>query len=272
MKYLLFIVLLVATIITAGCVGGNQNSVVTPSPPTLTVTITSTTTQQTNPQLESDKLFLSTAIEYNDEFSIATQIFAKILKEENRWLSNVKQTERDYQNALDDLEMEKSIASDLNLKYNRNMQNAGSDVSLARIYTMAYNQNTADQTKLITLAQNVVDVKKAVMDAAKKPIDLKSKGLDVNVLNATCTRAIDQLTPIEVSSELQPTKDQYLTAISNFKKGGDCVATAVNYYNQGQVSSGTDSYDKGIAYIETGTNQLDSSTLLLQQYKTRMGK
>ena len=59
MKYLLFFLLLVAVIITAGCVGGNQNSVVTPSQTPLIATITSTLTQQPSPQLESDKLFVS---------------------------------------------------------------------------------------------------------------------------------------------------------------------------------------------------------------------
>jgi hypothetical protein len=44
MKSFLFIVLLGAVIISAGCIGGTQN------PPDLTVTITSIPTQQTNPQ------------------------------------------------------------------------------------------------------------------------------------------------------------------------------------------------------------------------------
>lgn len=39
MKYLLFVLLLVAVIITAGCVGGGQNSVVTPTPQIVYVTV-----------------------------------------------------------------------------------------------------------------------------------------------------------------------------------------------------------------------------------------
>lgn len=271
MKNLLAALLLVTILITAGCINENKGNVVTPSPTPLAVSITSTPTPSTNPQLESDKLFLSTAINYNDEISVASQIFSKILTQENNWLLNVNQTEQDYQNALGDLATEKSIASNLAARYSQNVQSAGSSVSLVRSYTIAYQQDAANQAQLVTLAQGVVDAKKALMDAAKKPIDLKSKGLDVNVLNATCTRAINQLSPIQVSPELQPTKDQYLTAISNFKRGGDSVATAVNYFNQGQLTSGIASYNKGIAFIETGTNQLDSTTLLLQQYKTKMG-
>ena len=44
MKYLLFFLLLVTVLITAGCVGGDQNSAVTPSQKPLTPTITSTST------------------------------------------------------------------------------------------------------------------------------------------------------------------------------------------------------------------------------------
>ena len=39
MKYLFFIILLVAVIITAGCVGGNQNSAVAPTPQIVYVTV-----------------------------------------------------------------------------------------------------------------------------------------------------------------------------------------------------------------------------------------
>ena len=44
MKYLLFIVLLVAILITAGCVGGNKEIVVTPTPQIVYVTVTVTPT------------------------------------------------------------------------------------------------------------------------------------------------------------------------------------------------------------------------------------
>ena len=53
MKYLLFIVLLVAVIITAGCVGGNQNSAVTPTPQIVyvTVLVTPIPTPTSTPQI-----------------------------------------------------------------------------------------------------------------------------------------------------------------------------------------------------------------------------
>jgi len=227
---------------------------------------------QTNTQGENDQLFLSTAIKYNDEISTATQIFAKILTEENLWLSNIKQKELEYQYALDDLANEKAYASDLAENYYNKVVRAGNDVALVRQYTIAYNDAKAKQEKNIAAAQNIVDAKKAAIEyAEKKPIDLKSKGLDVNVLSATCTRAINQLTPMTVSPELQPVKNQYLTAISNYKNGGDSIATADNYFTQGQVSSGIVSYNQGIGYIETGTNQLDSTTLLIKQYRTKLG-
>jgi len=44
MKYPLFIVLLVAVVIAAGCVGGNQNSAVTPTPQIVYVTVLVTVT------------------------------------------------------------------------------------------------------------------------------------------------------------------------------------------------------------------------------------
>jgi len=44
MKFLLFIVVLVAVIITAGCIGGKQNSVVTPTPQIVYVTVLVTPT------------------------------------------------------------------------------------------------------------------------------------------------------------------------------------------------------------------------------------
>ena len=44
MKYLLFVVLLVAILITAGCVGGNKETVVTPTPQIVYVTVLVTPT------------------------------------------------------------------------------------------------------------------------------------------------------------------------------------------------------------------------------------
>ena len=44
MKYFLFIVVLVAVLITAGCVGGNQKSIVTPTPQIIYVTVLVTPT------------------------------------------------------------------------------------------------------------------------------------------------------------------------------------------------------------------------------------
>ena len=44
MKYLLFIVLLVAVLVTAGCVGGNQNTPVTPTPQIIYMTVLVTPT------------------------------------------------------------------------------------------------------------------------------------------------------------------------------------------------------------------------------------
>ena len=49
MKYLLLIVLLVAAVITAGCVGGNQNTPVTPTPQIVYTTVFVTPTPTPNP-------------------------------------------------------------------------------------------------------------------------------------------------------------------------------------------------------------------------------
>jgi hypothetical protein len=58
MKYLLFIVLLVAGLITTGCVGDNKNSVVTPTPQIIfeTVRVTQTVIQSPKPQLFGYKI------------------------------------------------------------------------------------------------------------------------------------------------------------------------------------------------------------------------
>lgn len=44
MKYLLFVLLLIAVLLTAGCVGGSQNSIVTPTPQIVYVTAIATPT------------------------------------------------------------------------------------------------------------------------------------------------------------------------------------------------------------------------------------
>ena len=61
MKYLLFIVLLVGIIITAGCIGGNQNSAVTPTPQIVYVTVLVTQTQKASPVLEEHTVTFSFA-------------------------------------------------------------------------------------------------------------------------------------------------------------------------------------------------------------------
>jgi hypothetical protein len=121
----IFAFLIIGTMLVSGCSQDNSKycrdnfpgTYYDPSSKMCEHTTTPTPTQQTNPQGENDKLFLSTAIKYNDEISIAAQIFVKIFTEEDRWLSNIKQKELEYQYALDDLANEKAYASDLAENY-----------------------------------------------------------------------------------------------------------------------------------------------------------
>ena len=71
MKYLLFVLLLVVVLITAGCVGGNQNSAVTPTPQIVNMTVLVTPTPiiitSTTPELKPTPTQISDAVKERAE-------------------------------------------------------------------------------------------------------------------------------------------------------------------------------------------------------------
>jgi hypothetical protein len=89
MKYLLFIVLLVGIIITAGCIGGNQNSAVTPTPQivyvTVLVTPTPTIAQAQDPIIgvwrNSDSSGYDDRIRFNADGTFVGSFYSTIMKE-----------------------------------------------------------------------------------------------------------------------------------------------------------------------------------------------
>lgn len=268
------VALIVAIVISSGCTSLESPSVATPSfSPTSTSSPTPAPTPvpTKNTQPENDIKFLSEASKYNDEMAIANKIFSNAVLEQNQWVSNVELSEQNYQNALEFLEEEQAISDSITNRYTSNMQSVGSNVARARSLTIQYNQDIAEVSTYVATAQNEVDAKNAARTEAKKPLDLKAKGLDITVLNTTCSKILDQLTPLPVSSDLQPTKDQYLTAISSFKKSGDTFVTAVNYYNNGQISEGSNALKQSSTYLDAGNNQLNTCSLTIQQYKNKIG-
>jgi hypothetical protein len=179
-KYLLFILLLVAVIITAGCVGENKNTVVTPTPQIVYVTVLVTPTQQTNSQLENDQFFISRTVKYGYDIALETN----------------------------------------------------------QISNAAFSQ------------------------------DYGTMAIWSSELISTCSDATIELSAIRVSPELQPTKDEFLSAVSDLKKAGASIVTAVDYYNQGQISLAVSYLEQGNTYTESANAKLKTLTQLAEQYKS----
>lgn len=195
MKYLLFIVLLVAAIITAGCVGGNQNSVVTPSPTVLTAKITlvpsntPTPTQHVNTLRENDNLFKTKEIKY-----------------------------------LTDL------YSETNKMY---------DVT-------------------------------STMDAATISENVESWGYWANKLKSTCSDAKNELSPISVSPEFQPVKDECLGFFSDYEKSADSDITAIEYVKKKDYTSAVKYIKQGQVFADSGKAKLNACTQLLVIYNDKI--
>jgi len=96
--------------------------------------------------------------------------------------------------------------------------------------------------------------------------DIESMYLVAKDESSTCTDAINELTPLRVSSELQPTKDMWLSAISDDKNAADNLVTAGNEYNNGQTTIALNHIRAGTAYAKSANAKTKTATQLLQQY------
>lgn len=220
-------------------------------------------------QKENDIKFLSEAIKTNEEMAIAINIFNNAVGEMGKEATKVQLAEQAYQNALQDLQDEQAYAKSIRTEYTAALSRTGYDVATARYLVSYYDPILKSEDALIATAQQRVNSYDAARKAAIKPIDFNAKGLDVTVLSTTSAKAIDYITPLPVSSDLQPVKDQYLTALSSYKKGGDAFVTAVEYYNKGQVTQSSSAIEQVSTNVQAGKNQLDTCTLKIQQYRNR---
>lgn len=260
-------------VLISGCTTKDQSSdTVIRSTPTTILQTPAQPTSTIDIQKSNDIKFLSEAAKSNDEMTLAVSNFNNVVSEVSIWYSNVQNAESAYQNALEYLESEQAIADTITSRYLSNLQRAGNDVSYVRTLTIQHNQDIAEVNSYIAAAQTEVDrTNTARTTAIKKPMDLEAKGLDIKVLNTTSAQVINKLSPLPVSSELQPVKDQYLAAMSSYRNAGDTFEIAVNYYKIGKLSDGDASLEKATTYIKSAKNQIDSCNLKLHQYKNKIG-
>jgi hypothetical protein len=101
------------------------------------------------------------------------------------------------------------------------------------------------------------------MENAGNSEDIKSLGYWSSDLSSTCSNAINELSSIQVSPELQPAKNMLLSSLSDIKKGGDDIATAAKYHEEGQISLSTNYLDQGNKYLVRGTEKLEAGRQLL---------
>lgn len=222
-------------------------------------------------QKENDLKFLSETIKTSEEMTITLDLFNNAVAEMGKEATKVQLAEQAYQNALQDLQDEQAYAKSIRTKYIAALQRAGGDVATARYLISYYDPILKDEDELIATAQQRVNSYDAARKAAIKPIDFKAKGLDVTILSTTSAKAIDHLTSLPVSSDLQPVKDQYISALSSFKKGGDAFVTAVEYYNKGQITQSSSALEQASTNVQAGNNQIGTCTLKIQQYKNKIG-
>lgn len=268
-----FILIIIVMVLISGCTTKDQSSdTVIRSTPTTILQTPAQPTSTIDIQKSNDIKFLSEAAKSNDEMTLAVSNFNNVVSEVSIWYSNVQNAESAYQNALEYLESEQAIADTITSRYLSNLQRAGNDVSYVRTLTIQHNQDIAEVNSYIAAAQTEVDrTNTARTTAIKKPMDLEAKGLDIKVLNTTSAQVINKLSPLPVSSELQPVKDQYLAAMSSYRNAGDTFEIAVNYYKIGKLSDGDASLEKATTYIKSAKNQIDSCNLKLHQYKNKIG-
>lgn len=257
------IFLCIVMILVAGCVGSSPVSSTTPTQPTLVPATAA---------ISNDKNFLDETIKTSEEMAITLGIFNNAVDEMNAEYTGVQQAEYAYENAVADLQQEQEYLAALQSDYATALQRANPrDIATFRYLKSEYDSMIADENGLIVIATGRVSKYDAARKAAIHPIDFKAKGLDITILSTSSQKAIDQLTPLPVSTDLQPFKNQYLATLSSYKKAGDLFQTAVNYYNNGKISESATAIEQASINVQAGNNQLDLCKLKIQQYRNSLG-
>jgi hypothetical protein len=85
-------------------------------------------------------------------------------------------------------------------------------------------------------------------------------------LSVTSSQGINEVTAIQVSPALQPIKDEFLSALSDFKKAGEYTVTGVEYFNRGQTPFAESTLKQAAAYLDSGNVKLDTFIQHTQSY------
>ena len=85
-------------------------------------------------------------------------------------------------------------------------------------------------------------------------------------LSVTSSQGINEVTAIHVSPSLQPVKDEFLSALSDFKKAGEYTVTALEYFNKGQTPFADSTLKQAATYLDSGNVKLDTFIQHIQQY------
>ena len=85
-------------------------------------------------------------------------------------------------------------------------------------------------------------------------------------LSVTSSQGINEVTAIQVSPALQPIKDEFLSALSDFKKAGEYTVTALEYFNKGQAPFAESTLKQVTTYLDSGNVKLDTFIQHTQSY------
>ena len=220
--------------------------------------------------LDDDKVFLIEAGQTADEMESASEIFLSTIDVFREATAKVDNAETNYEYAVGLLNEEQSLRNSTASDYASAMASTGRDVDLARDLTSYYRSLLDSQDSLIASYKQDVQKYDAARKAALQPIDFAGKGIDIGVLSDTSQKNIDKLSALPVSSDLQPMKDQYIAALTSYKKSGDAFTESIDYYNKGDITDCTKSITQSTSYIEAGKNQLQMATLKLKEYQNKI--
>jgi hypothetical protein len=219
--------------------------------------------------LSGDEKFIAESSQTSGEMESALIIMISATDMFEERTNEISMAESNYKNAVQLLNDEQEVKQSLTTRYIKAVESA-SEPSTVRYLTTYYQSLTSEENDLINKYNQDVQKYNTARKAAAKPINFTEKGIDIGVLSNTSQKNIDDLSALRVSPDLQPMKDQYLAALVNFKKGGDAFVLAVNSYNTGNISGSSKYIDQYSAYIETGKNQIQATTLKLREYENKL--
>jgi hypothetical protein len=253
---------IITLILLAGCV----------SPPDSNMTAPASSPTPAPVMISDDEVFLIETIRTSEDMATAAEIFTKSVTEMNTEISNVRVADNSCQNAVADLQQEQAHRSEIQADYAKKLAILDpSDEISRRSVKSEFDSAMANENKLIAAAQERVNSCDLARQSTITPMDFQSKGLDPAVLSTTSEKAIDHITPLPVSSDLQPIKDQYLSALSGFLKAGDLFLTGVNYYNAGKITESTIVINEATSDEQDANDQLDACRMRIQHYEIRPG-